>query len=211
LRLQTRKRIISKFPLLSNLGRLGGCEGLAVSIPDARPRRAAALGAEGGARIPAEVTTQRNDIEHKVLAALQDGLPKSRTPYCDLARRIGISTSELLAVLERWRRDGTIRRIGAIVNHFRVGLTDGAMVVWRVEPGRVDDVGAVFASFEEVSHAYERQTAPGWEYNFYTMVHARTPEAVRGTVERMSRAAGVSDYLILSTRKELKKVAPKYV
>ncbi len=157
------------------------------------------------------MTKQRNDIEHKVLAALQDGLPRSRTPYCDMAHRVGISVNELLAVLDRWKRDGTIRRIGAIVNHFQVGLADGAMVVWRVEPGRVADVGVVLASFEEVSHAYERQTAPGWEYNLYTMVHGTTPEAVRQTVERMSQAAGVSDYLILFTRKELKKVAPRYV
>ncbi|MCX5645140.1 MAG: Lrp/AsnC family transcriptional regulator [Phycisphaerae bacterium] len=145
------------------------------------------------------------------MAALQDGLPRSRTPYGDLARRIGISPEELLAVLDHWRRDGTIRRIGAVVNHFRIGLADGAMVVWKVEPERVADVGAVFAGYEEVSHAYERETAPGWEYNVYTMVHGATPEAVRRTVARMSVSAGVSEYLVLSTRQELKKIAPRYV
>jgi DNA-binding Lrp family transcriptional regulator len=145
------------------------------------------------------------------LAALQDGLPRSQTPYDDLAGKVGISAEELFRVLDRWRRDGTIRRIGAVVNHFQIGLGDGAMVVWKVEPDRVADVGAVFAGFEEVSHAYERQAAPGWEYNVYTMVHGATPEAVRRTVERMSEAAGVPEYLVLSTRKELKKVAPRYV
>jgi len=157
------------------------------------------------------LTRSINEIERKVIAALQDGLPRSRTPYGDLARRIGISTEELLAVLDRWKRDGTIRRIGAVVNHFQIGLGEGAMVVWKVEPDRVAEVGAILAGFEEVSHAYERQTAPGWEYNLYTMVHGATPEAVRGTVQRMSEAAGVSEYLILSTLKELKKVAPRYV
>jgi DNA-binding Lrp family transcriptional regulator len=145
------------------------------------------------------------------LAALQDGLPRSRTPYGDLARRVGISPEELLAVLDRWRRDGTIRRMGAVVNHFQIGLADGAMVVWKVEPECVADMGAVFAGYEEVSHAYERETAPGWEYNVYTMVHGATPEAVRRTVARMSEAAGVSEYVVLSTRQELKKVAPRYV
>jgi siroheme decarboxylase len=152
-----------------------------------------------------------NDVERRILAALQDGLPRSRTPYADLACRVGIPTEELLAVLERWRHDGTIRRFGAVVNHFRIGLAEGAMVVWKVEPGRVAEVGAIFAGFEEVSHAYERRTAPGWEHNVYTMVHGTTPEAVRRTVQRMSEAAGVSECLVLSTRKELKKVAPRYV
>jgi DNA-binding Lrp family transcriptional regulator len=157
------------------------------------------------------LTQAVNDVERRILAALQDGLPRSRTPFGDLARRIGVSTQELLAVLDRWRRDGTIRRFGAVVNHFQIGLADGAMVVWKVEAGRVARVGAVFAGFEEVSHAYERETAPGWEYNVYTMVHGATSEAVRGTVRQMSEAAGVSEYLFLSTRKELKKVAPRYV
>ncbi len=152
-----------------------------------------------------------SDIERRILAALQDGLPDSRTPYADLARAIGISTDELLATLDAWKREGKLRRIGAVVDHFRVGLGEGAMVVWKVEPDRVAEVGAVLAGFEEVSHAYERQTAPGWDYNLYTMVHGTTQEAVRQTVERMSQAVGVSDYQILATRRELKKVPPKYV
>jgi len=162
-------------------------------------------------RIPGEVKKPGRDIEHRILAALQDGLPASRTPYSDMAHTIGIPTNELLTVLDRWRRGGTIRRMGAIVNHFRVGLAEGAMVVWKVEPERIADVGAILAGFEEVSHAYERQTAPGWEYSLYTMVHGPTQEAVRRTIERMSEAAGVSDYLILSTRRELKKAAPRYI
>lgn len=152
-----------------------------------------------------------NDVKQRILAALQEGLPRSRTPYSDLARRIGISTDELLRVLKAWQQDGTIRRMGAIVDHFQVGFGEGAMVVWKVAAERTEEIGALFAGFAEVSHAYERQTAPGWEYNLYTMVHGTTQEAVRRTVERMSQAAGVSEYRILSTRRELKKAAPRYV
>jgi DNA-binding Lrp family transcriptional regulator len=152
-----------------------------------------------------------NDVERRILAALQEGLPRSRTPFADMAREVGISTSELLAVLERWKADGTMRRIGAIVDHFRVGVGEGAMVVWKVAPARTAEVGAVFAGWAEVSHAYERQTPPGWEYNVYTMVHGTTREEVQRTVERMSRAAGVAEYEILWTVRELKKVPPKYV
>ena len=161
--------------------------------------------------VPGDMKQSGNDIEQRVLAALQEGLPRSRTPYQDLARKIGVSTEELLTVLARWTRDGTIRRIGAIVNHFEVGLGEGAMVVWKVARGRVEEAGAAFAGFVEVSHAYERQTAPGWPYNVYTMVHGATPEEVRRTVARMSEVTGISEFLILATRRELKKVAPRYV
>jgi len=154
---------------------------------------------------------RNSGIERRILAVLQNGLPRSRTPYSDMAREIGISPDELLAVLGNWQQDGTIRRMGAVVNPYDVGLGDSAMVVWKVPADRVAEVGALFAGFPEVSHAYERQTAPGWEYNLYVMVHGATGEAVERTVERMSRAAGVSDYQILATRRELKKVAPTYV
>jgi DNA-binding Lrp family transcriptional regulator len=157
------------------------------------------------------LTQAVGDIERRILAALQGGLPRTRTPYIDLAREVGISIEELFAVLERWQQDGTLRRVGAIVNHFRVGLAEGAMVVWKVEPGRVAQVGAQLAGFAEVSHAYERSTAPGWEYNVYTMVHGATPEEVRRTVERMSTAVGISEYQVLATREELKKAPPRYV
>jgi len=75
-----------------------------------------------------------------------------------MAQQIGIDTGQLLAVLKDWKRQGKLRRIGAIVNHFKVGLCAGAMVVWKVEPERTKEVGELFAGFREVSHAYERNT-----------------------------------------------------
>jgi DNA-binding Lrp family transcriptional regulator len=150
-------------------------------------------------------------IERKVLAALQEGLPLTRTPYQDMARQIGVPVEEVLRVLRNWRQNGTIRRMGAVVNHFRMGVAGGAMVVWKVPPERRAQIGALFAGFEEVSHAYERPTSPQWPYGLYTMVHGATPEAVRMTVQRMSEAAGGSEYLMLATCRELKKVAPRYV
>lgn len=135
----------------------------------------------------------------------------TQTPYQDMACRIGVPVATLLGVLRDWQQDGTIRRMGAVVNHFRVGVVGGAMVTWDVPAERRAEVGAILAGFEEVTHAYERETVPGWPYSLYTMVHGPTPEAVRLTVERMSRAAGVSEYLLLSTCRELKKAPPKYV
>ncbi len=151
------------------------------------------------------------DIERRIIAVLQEGLPRTQTPYEDMARRIGIETDELLTVLKEWKKQGKLRRIGAIVNHFKVGLAAGAMVVWQGEAERVEEIGRVFAGFEQVSHAYERRTYDNWQYNLYTMVHGETDEDVRQTVERMSEASGVSNYRLLLTERELKKVPPTYI
>lgn len=154
---------------------------------------------------------QISDIEKKILAVLQRGFPRSQTPYKDMAELMDIDTKRLLAILKNWKGEGKLRRIGAIVDHFKVGLSGGAMVAWRVEPGQIEKVGTKFAEFKEVSHAYERKTAENWPYNLYTMVHGADIHQVEQIVRGMSEACGVSDYRILATEKELKKVPPTYV
>ena len=152
-----------------------------------------------------------SDVESKMLAAIQKGLPMSQTPYKDLAAEIGITTEELLEALRDWQQQGKLRRVGAIVNHLKVGFSAGAMVVWRVDPELIEEVGEILAGFKEVSHAYEREISENWPYSIYTMVHGRDADELGMTIENMSKACGVSDYSILATERELKKSAPVYV
>jgi DNA-binding Lrp family transcriptional regulator len=152
-----------------------------------------------------------SDIEIKILAVLQTGFPRSQTPYKDVAERVGIETKQLLAILKDWMQEGKLRRIGSIVDHFKVGISAGAMVAWRVEPERIEHVGTKLAGFKQVTHAYERRIAENWPFNIYTMVHGADIKEVEQTVKHMSQACGVSNYRILITQKELKKVPPTYI
>ena len=152
-----------------------------------------------------------SNVERRILSVIQDGFPISQTPYKDIADKAGISTKELFTVLEDWKKQGKIRRIGAIVNHLKIGLSAGAMVVWQVEPERVEQVGTILAGFDEVSHCYEREVGENWPYNLYTMVHGTNEQEVQQTVARMSEACGVFDYRVLVTEKELKKTPPRYI
>ena len=152
-----------------------------------------------------------SDTEKRILKAIQHGLPQTLTPYEDVANQIGIDTYQLLNILKDWKKSGKIRRMGAIVNHFNIGLSAGAMVTWQVEPERVEQVGEIMASFEQVSHAYERPGNENWPYNLYTMVHGSDPGDVHKTVIKMSKACGITDFKELTTKRELKKVPPTYI
>ena len=154
---------------------------------------------------------QISNMERKILAALQQGFPRSLTPYADIAEKAGITTEQLLNILKEWKREGKLRRIGSIVDHFKVGYSGAAMVAWQIEPEQVEEVGKILAGFSQVSHAYERYTNQNWPYNVYTMVHEVNIEKVELTVEQMSRACGISSYRILTTEKEFKKVPPTYI
>lgn len=152
-----------------------------------------------------------SETEKQVLRVIQHGMPRSMTPFADMAQKAGVETEQLLDIIKGWKADGSLRRIGAVVNHYEVGLSAGAMVVWQVEADRIEEVGKKLAEFPEVSHAYERITTEDWPYNLYTMVHGSSTEQVSKTIESMSQACNINDYRKLATEKELKKVPPTYV
>ena len=145
------------------------------------------------------------------MAEIQHGLPATSTPYKDVASKIGVDIEKVLDILNNWKNDGRMRRVGAIVNHFKVGLQAGAMVVWQVEQNRIEEVGKILASFSEVSHAYERPSTDQWPYNVYTMIHGPNVDAVVETIKKMSGQAAVKNYKQLETVRELKKVPPTYI
>jgi siroheme decarboxylase len=151
------------------------------------------------------------DIESRVVGVIQHGMPRSLTPYEDMAKLAGVETRQLLDVLKKWKAEGKLRRIGAIVNHFEVGLQAGMMAVWQIEPAHVEEVGNKFATFEEVSHVYERSASQAWPYNLYTMVHGSNIDEVKKTLGEMSDLCGANNYLGLATVKELKKAPPVYI
>jgi DNA-binding Lrp family transcriptional regulator len=152
-----------------------------------------------------------SNFEKLILSVIQEGFPGSKTPYKEMAAKAGIETKQLLEILQQWKHQGKLRRVGAIVNHFKVGLSGGAMVAWQVEPEDVEMVGKILAEFKEVSHAYERRTGQNWPYNVYTMIHGSDVHNIEQIVNRMSQACGISNYRILQTEKELKKVPPTYI
>ena len=158
-----------------------------------------------------DMGSDMSDIERKILGVIQRGMPRTLTPYKDMAYEIGISTEELLDTLRQWQENGKLRRIGAVVSHVKVGLGAGSMVVWKVDSEKIEEIGTKLASFEAVSHAYERPSSDNWPYNMYTMVHGTDDEDVNRTLEEMSRVSGIKNYRQLQTVRELRKVAPTYI
>lgn len=150
------------------------------------------------------------DIEKKVIAALQTDIPVVKQPYLEMALKIGITEDEFLSVLRSLHDRGLIRRFGATLKHQKSGFKANAMVAWKVDEDRVQTVGAIMAGFQEITHCYRRNPAPGWKYNLYTMVHARDEEACHAIVRKIAAAAGESEYEILFSKKELKKTSMTY-
>ena len=150
------------------------------------------------------------DLEKKVIALLQTDIPVVKRPFKVMAEQIGITEDEFLTVLRDLDNQNMIRRFGATLKHQKSGFTANAMVAWKVDEDKVEKTGNIMATFQEITHCYRRNPAPGWKYNLYTMVHATSEDQCYAIVEKISKAVGQDEYELLFSRKELKKTSMKY-
>jgi siroheme decarboxylase len=141
---------------------------------------------------------------------LQKDLEIVSEPFKDPARRLGISVNDLFRMAKGYQEVGIMRRFAAILRHREAGFTANGMVVWKVPENRVDEVGYKLASFAEISHCYRRPVYPDWEFNLFSMIHARTVASAEKIASEMSSAIGITDYKILFSSREFKKVRVKY-
>jgi DNA-binding Lrp family transcriptional regulator len=150
------------------------------------------------------------ELEKKIIASIQQDMAVTERPYLKIAQELEISETELLKNIEALCKRGVIRRFGATLRHQRTGFKANAMIAWKVDEDRIEDVGQKMASFQQVSHCYRRNPTESWPYNLYTMVHANNEQACREIARKMSRAASVKDYSLLFSREELKKTSMVY-
>jgi len=148
--------------------------------------------------------------DEQLVRALQDGLPRVRRPFDELARQLGVGVDEVLARLAAMKADGRLRRLGAVVDQRRLGLAGNILVAWQVADDRLDEAGRWLAGRPEVTHVYRRPAGPEWPYRLYTMVHAATDTACAALVDAWARRLGAEDLRMLPTEREWKKSPPVY-
>jgi len=150
------------------------------------------------------------ELEKKIVASIQNDISLTERPYLEISEKLGISEQTLLQVLKDLCDKGVIRRFGATIRHQKSGFEANAMVAWRVDEERVDEVGKLMASFREVSHCYRRNPTDEWPYNLYTMIHGNNEASCRETAHKLSEKASVNSYTLLFSRRELKKTSMEY-
>jgi DNA-binding Lrp family transcriptional regulator len=130
--------------------------------------------------------------ERRLILAIQDGLPLTSRPYQAVAETLGSTEERVIETLSALLASGVVKRLGAVPNHYALGIAANGMAVWDVADDRVDDAGRLLADQPEVSHCYRRpHRPPDWPYNLYAMVHGRSREEVLAVVERFSGQAGL--------------------
>lgn len=143
-------------------------------------------------RISEDAKGSLSTLEAALLVEIQDGFPLSLTPYHDIAETLNADVDDVLVAVRRLLDDGSIKRIGCVVNHVVTGFHNNCMVVWNVPDDELDERGVAVGELPYVTLCYHRPRRPeqDWPYNLFTMIHGREAEAVDEKIDELA-----SDYL----------------
>ena len=149
-----------------------------------------------------------DDLDRRIIAATQTGLPLTPRPYHALAETLGVPAQEVMDRLRGMQARGVVRRIGAVPNHYALGWSANGMSVWNVADARVADLGPQVGALDFVSHCYRRpRHLPLWPYNLFAMVHGRGRDEVEEKVARIAALLGPASraHEVLYSTRILKK------
>ena len=146
-----------------------------------------------------------DEIERRLVMALQEGLPLFIRPFSILASRVGCDESEVLERIGRWCAEGVIKRFGVVVRHYELGYAANAMLVHDIPDEDVGRLGELLALEPGITLCYQRpRVLPDWPYNLFCMIHGQVREEVQAKIaelrERLRLTGYAHDVLFSLTR-----------
>lgn len=151
-----------------------------------------------------------SQFEIALIRRLQGDLPIVPEPFHIIATDVDADINDVLSQIDDWIASGVIRRFGAGIRHQNAGFRANGMVVFKMEADVIDAAGKALAGYPQVSHCYQRPTAPGWPYNLFAMTHCRSDQELREVVDDMVAQVKPKQYDIVLSVAEYKKTNVKY-
>ena len=155
-----------------------------------------------------EASYELDDLDRRIIAATQSGFALVREPFEAVAEQVGVSAEEVRRRMRAMLDAGVIRRIGAVPNHYALGMRANGMSVWDVRDDAAEELGQLVGRLNFVSHCYLRpRHLPVWPYNLFAMVHGSERREVEAKVESIADLIGINaaGYDVLYSTRILKK------
>jgi radical SAM protein with 4Fe4S-binding SPASM domain len=133
--------------------------------------------------------SEMDELDKRILEAIQTGFPIARRPYDVLGKRLGTTGDEVFRRVARLTEAGCIRRLGAVFDSQRLGYTS-TLVAAKVPPDRLDEVVGLVNQIPGVTHNYRRDHA----YNLWFTLTAGSQAQLTATISRLKRDTGIDDF-----------------
>lgn len=128
-----------------------------------------------------------DNIDRKIINALQEDFPLTPKPYADAAMAIGIAENDLLERLDRMKREGIITRFGPFLDAAAMG---GAFCLCALTApqARYDEITQKVNDFPEVAHNYAR----GHALNMWFVLATETEAGIATTADAIEAETGLT-------------------
>lgn len=135
-----------------------------------------------------------DELERRIVNALQSGFPLSPRPFADAARLLDLDEELLISRIRTMVQSGTLTRFGPLFDPEKLG---GAVTLCAMSLPAADfeRVAALVNAHPEVAHNYQR----AHRYNMWFVLIAGGPAAIRMTLDRIMEETG---YPVLELPKE---------
>ncbi len=132
-------------------------------------------------------TPALDDVDRKLINALQGDFPLVPEPYRQVAETLGLSEAELLRRLDAMLERRVLTRFGPM---FQIERAGGAFVLaaLRVPEAEFERVAAQVNAFPEVAHNYRREHA----LNMWFVLATATPLGIAEAIAAIEAATGLT-------------------
>jgi DNA-binding Lrp family transcriptional regulator len=137
--------------------------------------------------------------DRMILNEIQKKFPLTHRPYLSLARKIRITEKDVIERVQKLKKVGIIRRIGASFSAKAVGFSS-TLCAAKVPPDKIEEFVSVVNTYPGVTHNYEREG----ELNIWFTLIAPSRKRIKRILTEISRQTGVKGILDLPATKTFK-------
>ncbi len=150
--------------------------------------------------------------DRSIINELQQDLPLTSRPFDLMSNKVSMDIDEFLDYCRSLIRSKVIRRYSASIRHTDLGFIANAMSCWKVSSDMVETVGKKMATYQQISHCYERKRNSAWPYNIFAMMHAKNKETCQALARCICAETELdqSSFVLLFSTKEIKKTRVRY-
>jgi DNA-binding Lrp family transcriptional regulator len=126
-----------------------------------------------------------DDIDRRIVNALQGGFPLCERPFAEAASRLGLAEAELISRVRGLLERKILTRFGPMYDAEQLG---GAfsLCAMSVPAADFERVAAQVNAHPEVAHNYEREH----RYNMWFVLATDSPAAIRATIAAIEAETG---------------------
>ena len=133
-----------------------------------------------------------DEIDKVILNILQKEFPLEEQPFLIVGQRCGISEDETIRRVKRMKKEGIIRRIGAVFDPKKMGFTS-TLCAARVPEEKLSAFVDVVNAYPGVTHNYRRSH----DYNVWFTFIASSSEHLNRCLNEIKQLTGIADILSL--------------